>query len=926
MQEVTQPHNFSPTVPFSLIVNELLLKLEATNNENKGNFSSVSAKKVHIIEQFIQTWRTHIGPNIYPAVRLIFPNRDRRKFNVSGMGRLASRLLALLPELADFQILKNWKRQYLQKSLASNDKHLGDLPLIIARIILRRRDQSSPVASTVTVADVNKTLDQMTLKTKVDEQVALLSKLIDRLTIPEVRYFFLILLRESMLSFFERAFFVAWHPDAFNLYKVCDDIEYIFCTLYDPEKRLLTSDLTVKPMLKFIPQTSHKLTISYKQLCQRMAAHLDQNCDPKLREAYDADGIENHFLIEEKMDGDRMLMHMKDGKFMWHTRRRRDYTLVYGENVHVGSLTKHLALAFAPTVTSVILDGEMVAWSRDRATILPFGMLRLAAVQEALRHFDVVDVYEENNSWPFFVIFDILHLNGQDLLGLPLFYRKRLLKQIVKEVPHRFELLAWEKATSPEEIKASMKRILCDRNEGIMVKSLLSKYRVHSRDTTWIKVKPEYLENFGENLDLVVIGKIGRIKTLYMCGLKDEEDGTYKLFCLVANGFLTATYRRVEAKLCSFWRDFKSAQPQNLVFGAKKPDFWVDPANLIVLEIKARSIDVTAKTPYAAGSTLHNLWCRSVRDDKLYDECITLQEYQALRPQIDIAKAQQVNKKRKFQTLFYERSAPPPAPLHHSSVFRGVTFVVGSDMEKNGVMTTVAAMQLLIKLHGGEVCTNPRQEPNAVVLLQRRTPRVLQWVDDGFDVIRPEWAMLCVAKSTIVPLEPQFVQESRAKRLLEVVATRVDAFGDSYCTPVEGSLGSHLSNLRISHTLTPAAIRRGLAYHHVARNIFDGYNCLVLCGKGRVQAALRHCLERRIRRFGGTICSHMNCSPLIIVIVTRDLTHDADLAAQVKSVCQAVALKFEEGGAVPHVVAHGWVQCCIEHLAIVEERDWRVLV
>lgn len=931
LDSVVEPPSLNTApAPFDLLVSDLFLKLESANSENKAPFPSVSAKKTDIIEQFVKTWRIHFQNNIYPAVRLIFPNRDGRKYHIKDVAltRLVTKLLHLQSGLADYQIIKNWKKTYQQKAQLANYKEhrqLGDLPLIIARIVLRRRDQNHKVKSAVSVADVNETLDNLTKLTQSKEQLALLEPFIERLTIPEVRFFFLMILKESMLSFFERSFFLAWHPDAYDLYKVCDDMKKIFWYLTDPTVRLTPDQLCVQIMYSFVPQSSKKLEILYENLCKRMTVGMAKNKDPKLLKIYEEEDIEGHFIIEEKIDGDRMLMHMLDGKFKWHTRRRRDYTLVYGENVHLGSLTKHLGSAFHESVKSIVLDGEMVAWDTDRNVILPFGTLRSAAVQEALAQFNVVDVYEGNNSWPLFIIFDILHLNGKDLSNLPLFYRKHLLSKVVREVPHRFELLEWVKAKTPLDIKANMQRIVSERNEGVMVKSLLLKYRVYSRDSTWIKVKPEYLENFGENLDLVVIGKIGRIKTSYICGLKDvEADGCYKLFCMVANGFSNAVYRQIESKLCNYWVDYSQRKPPSdiIQFGSKKPEHWIDPANLIVLEIKARSIEVTAETPYAAGSTLHNLWCRAVREDKSYDECITLQEYWELKASYssDIYKNQNVNRNRKRiadPTIYTKYDRVKKAKVNSTShLFDAIHFVVGTDYknQESGEAMGSDELKHLLKEHGGTIELNPKKDllhkATVVVLGQTTTPRLQCWAMEGFDIVRPEWVFECIRKRALQGLEQQFIQCSYNARLLRTLKTRVDRFGDSYTVnPPSRRFLSYLRGLDVPSKLLAGSFSKCAQVFNVEesllRTLFLGLRFYVVALKSCTQQRI----WRRLARFGGAAAQNFrDCS---FIIVSRAVEFDTALQVQVQQISLALGESYEEGARLPTMVTDTFVDLSI---------------
>lgn len=936
LDKVEEPPNFNNNAPFDLLVSDLFLKLESTNLENKGPFDTVSAKKTLIIEDFVKTWRTHFGPNIYPAVRLIFPNRDGRKYHVKDVAltRLVNKLLKLQPGLSDYQTIKNWKKQFqLKVSLAGSNERgqLGDLPLIIARIMLRRRDQNVPVKSTLNVDQVNQALDQLASKTRSEEQLAVLEPFVEKLTIPEIRCVFQMILKELMLLFFERAFFQAWHPDAYNLFKVCEDMKKIFWVLHDPEVRLKPTQLCVQPLYMFVPQSSHKLDITYDSLCKRMTVGLQrENKDPKLVQLYNQENIEGHFLIEEKIDGDRMLMHMVDGKFRWHTRRRRDYTLVYGENVHIGSLTKHLTNAFDEKVHSVVLDGEMVAWSKDREMILPFGTLRSAAIQEALKQFDVIDVYEGNNSWPFFLIFDILHLNGRDLLGLPLFYRKNLINKVVKEVPHRLEILEWVKAKSPTDIKANMQRIVTERNEGIMVKSLLSKYRVYSRELTWIKVKPEYLENFGENLDLVVIGKIGRVKTSYICGLKDIEDnGCYKLFCMVANGFLNAVYRQIESKLVNFWKDYNVQKPPStlLQFGTKKPDYWIDPANLIVLEIKARSIEVTAETPYAAGSTLHNLWCRAVREDKDYDECITLQDYQELKTKysLDIYKNQDVNRNRKRpgENLIVEKyeKVKKLKISAELNVFRNLHLVIATDYRNPDELQSMSAEALkqLVRLHGGLLELNPKKDElygkSVVVIGSNLTPRLQRWLKEGFDIISPAWVIESIRVKRLLPIEPGFIVGSENPKLVKRSAHNVDQFGDSYLVSGNCPKGLllHLADLNVPRKLEPESFSKCRQIFQSGEGprwygLFSGLRFFLL--------KMPTSLERRITRFGGVCVDDWQKCHYIVCSEAQKL--------DIRRISTAMGQVYEEGQKLALFVKEGFVAASIAAGVIVDDAAYRV--
>ena len=45
------------------------------------------------------------------------------------------------------------------------------------------------------------------------------------------------------------------------------------------------------------------------------------------------------------------------------------------------------------------------------------------------------------------------------------------------------------------------------RDEGIMIKDLDSAYIPSERKQKWVKIKPEYVEGLGDDLDMLIIGK-----------------------------------------------------------------------------------------------------------------------------------------------------------------------------------------------------------------------------------------------------------------------------------------------------------------------------------------------------------------------------------------------------------------------------------
>lgn len=934
LDDIERPKNELNDASFNFLVEQLFSKLDVVSSEHLGPFPNVTSKKNFIIESFIQQWKQFIGNDIFPAARLIFPNRDKRLYFIKDvvLARLVIKMFNIPKNSIDYDKLFNYKKHYHDYMHLNRyaNKHLRSLPLIISQIISERRDPSKIVKSTFTINQINEILDELCSPeaTKSEIQIGILKPVIEKLTIEEIRWFTTMILKKSILASFEVIFFRAWHPDAPRLFNICNNLSKVFWLLTDPEKRLDPDQLNVQLMYPFLPQLSQKLSISYDQLCNKM---------------------NNEFFIEEKMDGDRMIMHMENNKFKFFSRRTKDYTLLYGSNLQIGSLTKHLRDAFDPKVKSIILDGEMVAWDYKRNLILPFGTLKASAVQEAVRQFTTTDVFEQQSSWPLFIIFDILHLNGKDLTRYPLFYRKDLLHKVINPIPHKFEILQFIKCKDANDIKLAIRNIISERSEGIMVKNTKLNYHVASRNNCWIKIKPEYLEQFGENLDLVVIGIIPGIKNSYICGLRDSDDNDiFKSFCTVANGFSENEFNKIERLTTGKWVEYKKRPPPDdlLKFGTKKPTSWIHPNESVVLEIKARSIDCTYLSTYAVGTTLHNLYCRGIREDKLYYECITLNEYKEIKLKYssEFNKSQSIVKNRKrFINSFEEKLTNDKRRQIEviSKLFGNFKFLILSDKLNLTDNERISILEIgkTIKRYGGAIIHNPLNQSGdkqIVTLSEKLTTKCEIYLKKGFDIIMPEWVFECIRRNSIVPLEPSFILDSINPTIVENARNQVDGFGDSYVINVREPVFTFVQRLKIPHSLSKEKFHEytddfinELNRQDISLPIgFLFYNInFYLVDATTVCEWQLKILERKIERFQGKISSHLpECS---FIIVSNASNQDSllrdDLLSRVNSLSKEISQSVDFGtqgmSKIPRVVNETFIDQCIKYNVLVDPQD-----
>ncbi len=182
------------------------------------------------------------------------------------------------------------------------------------------------------------------------------------------------------------------------------------------------------------------------------------------------------FVFEIKFDGIRAVTFLEaDGSFSIRSRNRQELAPRFPELAGIGS--NFLA-------EEAIVDGEIVALDGrgvSRFQLLQ-GRINLAGEQAVKR------AAGENPAY--YYIFDLMHLNGRDLTGLPLERRKELLARIL--IPsRRVRLTEWIEGLGEAFFNAARESGL----EGVMAKSRFSPY-LEKRTRNWIKLKTIHQQEF----------------------------------------------------------------------------------------------------------------------------------------------------------------------------------------------------------------------------------------------------------------------------------------------------------------------------------------------------------------------------------------------------------------------------------------------
>jgi DNA ligase-1 len=289
--------------------------------------------------------------------------------------------------------------------------------------------------------------------------------------------------------------------------------------------------------------------------------------------------------IDTKLDGIRIQVHRRGEEVRVATRTLEDITARLPEVVEV---------ARSLPAEVFVLDGEALALDDDGRP-RPFQETASRTAQAS-----GVSVT------PYF--FDVLHVDGRDLLDSPATERLAALDALVPE-RHRATRLVTDDVEAADEFVRS---VLAAGHEGVVVKSLTAPYDAGRRGAAWVKVKPVH------TLDLVVLAvewgsgrRQGWLSNIHL-GARDPESGGFVM--------LGKTFKGMTDEMLAW-------QTERFTELAVSPDTVRDH---YVVEVRPEQVVEIAfdglqrSTRYPGGLALRFARVVRYRDDKTADEADTI--------------------------------------------------------------------------------------------------------------------------------------------------------------------------------------------------------------------------------------------------------------------------------------------------------------
>ncbi|MFF2274619.1 ATP-dependent DNA ligase [Agromyces sp. NPDC058126] len=297
--------------------------------------------------------------------------------------------------------------------------------------------------------------------------------------------------------------------------------------------------------------------------------------------------------VEYKLDGARIQVHRAGDEVRVFTRNLADITHRVPEVVEV---------VRGLPVDRVILDGETLSLGEDGAP-RPF--------QETMSRFGAESA-RETVLHPWF--FDVLHVDGRDLLNEPLATRLAELERIAPG-----QRIPGEVTADAEVAERVSREALAAGHEGVVVKAIDSPYAAGRRGSSWVKVKPVH------TYDLVVLAcewgsgrRTGLLSNLHLGALDPEgEFGEPGGFVMVGKTFKGLTDELLRWQTERF-PEIEVRRTANTVF--------VAPVTVVEIAIDG----VQRSSRYPGGIALRFARVKHYRDDKGPAEADTIQTLRGL--------------------------------------------------------------------------------------------------------------------------------------------------------------------------------------------------------------------------------------------------------------------------------------------------------
>jgi bifunctional non-homologous end joining protein LigD len=288
------------------------------------------------------------------------------------------------------------------------------------------------------------------------------------------------------------------------------------------------------------------------------------------------------WAVEVKWDGVRAIAYCRPGRLELQTRNLNRVSKQYPE---VRRLSRQLGARDA------VLDGELVAFDAD-------GRPSFERLQQRIHQTSESVVRRRMKSHPVtYAIFDLLHLDGEDLTGEPYTRRRELLEGLALS-GESWQTPAYSVGKAKQLLAASAEHGL----EGIVLKRLDSAYAPGKRNGSWLKVKNVGRQEFVIGGWMEGEGRRKRHLGSILLGYFDEAGEELHYAGKVGTGFSDRDLGELIERLAPLSRETSPFAGRK----APRKAHFVEPGLVVEIEFREMTAD---------GMVRHGSF-KGLRDDK----------------------------------------------------------------------------------------------------------------------------------------------------------------------------------------------------------------------------------------------------------------------------------------------------------------------
>ncbi|XP_057486058.1 DNA ligase 4 isoform X2 [Actinidia eriantha] len=742
--------------------------------------SKSATKKRSKFRKFLDTFCK--SGDFFGAIRLLLPSLDRER-NSYGLKEsvLATCLvdaLGMSRESEDALRLFNWR-----KGGPRTGANAGNFSLVASEVLQRRQGLTS---GGLTIIELNELLDRLASSDNRVEKTAVLSDLIKKTNAQEMKWVIMIILKDLKLGVSEKSIFHEFHPDAEDLFNVTCDLKLVCEKLRDRNQRHKRQDIEVgKPVRPQLAMRIDNANIAWKKLHGK------------------------EVVVECKFDGDRIQIHKNGQEIHFFSRNFLDHP-EYGHSMSDVIMQNIL-------VERCILDGEMLVWDTSMKRFTEFG-----SNQEIAR---TANEELDSDRQLCYVAFDILYVGDTSVIHQSLRERHELLRKVVNPMKGRLQILVpngglndhrpsgepcWSLiAYNLDDIERFFKETIENRDEGIVLKDLGSKWEPSDRRGKWLKLKPDYVRP-GSDLDVLIIGgyygsgRRGGEVAQFLVGLAERSaPNTYPRrfisFCRVGTGLSDEELDAVVTKLKPFFRKSEYPKKASPSFyevtnnSKERPDVWIEsPEKSIILSITS-DIRTIRSEVFSAPYSLRFPRIDRVRYDKPWHECLDVQSFVELvhssngtmQKGAGYGAVQDNKPKRMKSSRKGEKRSVLVVPQHFVqtdvSHIKGETLIFSNMVFYFVNMPPTHSLDSLHKMvaeNGGTFSMNLNNSVTHSIAAESKGIK-FQAAKLRGDIIHYSWLFDCCSHKKLLPLQTKyflFLSDSSRKKLRE----EIDEFSDPY--------------------------------------------------------------------------------------------------------------------------------------------------